>query len=95
MEDRYGVRSICGQFGKGSHTTVEEIAAQESDEGADGALEQYYDMAAVVEDTTPGVGLAVGSAESVPATHTQRKRARQNKRRREKANQAATNGHLT
>ena len=36
--------------------SVEEIAAQDSDEGTDGALEQYYDLAAVVEDTTPGVG---------------------------------------
>ena len=73
---------------------VDEIAAHASDESADGTIEQYYDLAAVVEGTA-GVGLAVGSAESVPGTHTQRKRARQNKRRREKANQAATNGHLT
>ena len=90
------------QFGKVSdttdspdgHTAVDEIAAQESDEGADGTMEQSYDMAAVVEGTA-GLGLAVGSAESVPGTHTQRNRALRNKRRREKANQAATNGHLT
>ena len=44
------------------YTAVEEIAAQEFDEGADGALEQYYDLAAVVENTTPGVGLVVGDA---------------------------------
>ncbi len=34
--------------------SVEEIAAQDSDEGTDEALEQPYDMTAVVEDTAPG-----------------------------------------
>ena len=70
---------------------MEEIAAQEFDVGADGDLEQYYDLAAVVEDTTPGVGLVVGGAAAHGSSRESRKRTKQhNYRKLQKANQATT-----
>ena len=56
--------------------TVDEIAAQESDEGADGTMMQYPDMAAVVEDTTPGAGLVDGDAAARGSSRESRKRTK-------------------
>ena len=61
--------------------------AQEFDEGADGALEQYYDLAAVAENTTPG-----GQQPIVHGMRNQRRSHRKNHERRDRtmANQAKT-----
>ena len=69
------------------YTAVEEIATQKSDEGTDGALEQYYDLAAVVEDTAPS-----GQQPIVHGMRNQRHSNKKNHTRRDRtmANQAKT-----
>ena len=69
-------------------TAVKEIAAQEFDEGTDGTMEQSYDLAAVVEDTTPGVG----QQSIVHGMRNQHHSNKKNHKRRDRtmANQAKT-----